>query len=124
MLAQLTDVICDTSFLIHLAEVRIHNLDSIDTEIGDVSFVVPDVVMGELRRLSESESGATRALDAALRYGSVKLGDDMYADAAIVRHVRKNGGLVATLDRRLKRAVKDAGGSVISVSNDRIVLEA
>lgn len=124
MQEQLTDVICDTSFLIHYSNARIHNLDTLDTDIGEISFVVPDVVLGELRRLSESDANIVGVLESASKYSSVELGQDKYADAAIVRYIRKNGGMVATMDRQLKRAVKDAGGSVISISADRIVLEA
>ncbi len=110
--------------MIHLAGARIHNIDSLDTEIGDITFVVPDIVLGELKRLSGSKTGLAGALESASKYRSVQLGTDKYADAAIIRHVRKNGGMVATMDRRLKRAVKEAGGSVISVSRDCVVLEA
>lgn len=123
MLVQLTDVICDTSFLIHIANTRIHNMDRLDSEIGPISFIVPNVVYVELDRLKGSDMQASRAVELASKYGTIDLGGDSYADAAIVRYVKKNGGMVATMDRKLKRTVKGAGGSVISVSNDRIVLE-
>jgi len=48
----LVDVICDTSFLIHLATRKISNLDSINTEIGQIQLVVPTVVLNELKRLA------------------------------------------------------------------------
>ena len=51
MLEQLVDIISDTSFLIHLASNTITNLDSIETEIGDLSFVVPEIVKKELDHL-------------------------------------------------------------------------
>lgn len=44
-------------------------------------------------------------------------------DDAIVIHVQKNGGMVATIDAELKRRVKQSGGTVLSLANDRIVLE-
>lgn len=37
-------------------------------------------------------------------------------------HVR-SGGIVATIDAGLKRMVREAGGSVLSLANDRVVLE-
>lgn len=120
----MTDVICDTNFLIHFNSARIHNMDSLDTEIGDISFVVPNIVLGELRRLAESNTEAARALEMASKYPLIDLGNDKFADAAIVRHIRKHGGMVATMDRQLKHKVKDAGGSIISISNDRVILEA
>ena len=124
---RLVDVICDTSFIIHLAAGRIKNLASLDTEIGQINFVVPGAVTSELRRLLQSP-GKRDAARAALGY-SEKLGtlDEIrgtFADGAILEYVRdRGGGMVATLDRELKSGVKAAGGSVLSLASDRIVLE-
>ena len=54
-LEQLVDIISDTSFLIHLATHRISNIDSIETEIGNLSFIVPNIVIQELNHLSEDK---------------------------------------------------------------------
>ena len=45
-------------------------------------------------------------------------------DDALVLYVEKNHGIVATIDVELKRRIKENGGSILSVSNDRIVLES
>ena len=45
------------------------------------------------------------------------------ADLGILDFVEKNGGMVATMDKELKSKIKDAGGSVLSIHNDKIVLE-
>jgi rRNA-processing protein FCF1 len=37
--------------------------------------------------------------------------------------VKENGGIVATIDIALKARIKKSGGSVLSVSSDKIVLE-
>ena len=47
----MVEVICDTNFLIHLATRRIKNIDNLDVEIGQISFVVPEVVKNELNKL-------------------------------------------------------------------------
>ena len=47
----MVNVISDTSFLIHLATHRIKNIDSIETEIGTLSFIVPKIVKKELIQL-------------------------------------------------------------------------
>lgn len=44
-------------------------------------------------------------------------------DDALVSYVEKNGGIVATIDIELKARIKKIGGSVLSISNDKIVLE-
>jgi hypothetical protein len=72
----LVEVICDTSFLIHLSTRKIKNIDSVNTEIGQIQFVVPSVV------------------------------------------------IIATIDNELKNKIKKLGGSVMSFSNDKIVLES
>ena len=52
----MVDVICDTSFLIHLATKKIKNIDKIETEIGQISFVIPDIVKNELEKLCTNEN--------------------------------------------------------------------
>lgn len=117
-------MICDTSFLVHVHSVRVRNMGTLETEIGEISLVVPDAVVAELERLAPSSPGAARALEAARAGRTISIGHGAaHADAAIVSHVRRNGGIVATMDRALKRAVRGAGGSVMSVSRDRIVIE-
>ena len=51
----MVEVICDTSFLIHLATKRIKNISSLETEIGSLQFVIPDVVVNELQNLLTNE---------------------------------------------------------------------
>ena len=52
----MVEVICDTNFLIHLATNRIINIDRLDVEIGQITFVVPQVVVNELIALSKDSS--------------------------------------------------------------------
>ena len=58
----MVEVICDTSFLIHLATKRIKNIDNIDVEIGQVTFVVPQVVGNELSELIKNPQKNQTAL--------------------------------------------------------------
>lgn len=44
-------------------------------------------------------------------------------DDALVYYVKEHGGIIATLDTELKVRIKKNGGSVLSISNDKIVLE-
>lgn len=44
-------------------------------------------------------------------------------DDALVSYAKKNHGIIATVDFKLKRRIKENGGSILSVTNDRIVLE-
>lgn len=121
----MVDVICDTSFLIHIANNRIKNLSSLETEIGNIRFVVPDVVISELTKLGTAQE-KRHEIDATLQFikpfRRIKLGGT-HADESIAVYVEKSGGMVATMDRELKSKIKKTGGSIVSVSNNKIVLE-
>ena len=123
---QLFEVICDTNFLIHLSTRRIKNIDSANSEIGDFQYVVPLVVLSELQRLStipDKEQDAKKTLEFVRNLKTIPI-SGKYADDAITEHVKKHGGTVATIDKELKSKIKNSGGSVISLSNDKIVLES
>ena len=122
----MVEVICDTSFLIHLATRNIKNIDSINTEIGQIQFVVPSVVSDELERLSKTQKKKQDAITTLEFVQNLKTIDasGKFADQAIIEHVRKHGGITATMDKELKNKIKSLNGSIISFSNDRIVLES
>ena len=122
----MVEVICDTSFLIHLSTRKIKNLDSVNTEIGQIEFVVPSAVLNELRKLSKTQNkkqDAITTLEFARNLKTTQM-SGKFADQAIIEHVRKRGGIIATIDNELKNKIKKLGGSVMSFSNDKIVLES
>ena len=125
MLEQLVDIISDTSFLIHLATHRITNISDLETEIGNLSFVVPEIVKKELEHLAEDPNKNTAVMQTLDFIKDFKTNPitGKTADLGILDFVGKNGGIVATMDRELKTKIKDAGGSVLSMHNDKIVLE-
>ncbi|MDC8453730.1 MAG: hypothetical protein LV477_12580 [Candidatus Nitrosotalea sp.] len=45
-------IICDSSFLMILASRRIKNISSVETEIGSLEYVVPNMVVKELEKIS------------------------------------------------------------------------
>ena len=123
---QLVDVICDTSFLIHLATRKIKNLDSIYTEIGNIEFVVPLVVLNELEQLTKNQDkqhDASKTLEFVRDMKNIEI-LGKFADNAISEYIQKHGGMVATMDEGLKNKIKNLKGTIISFSNDKIVLES
>lgn len=44
-------------------------------------------------------------------------------DDAIVSYIKNHKGIIATVDTDLKKRIRNFGGSIISLANDRIVLE-
>ena len=121
----MVDIISDTSFLIHLATHRITNISDLETEIGNLSFVVPEIVKKELEHLAEDPDKNTAVMQTLdfIKDFKTNLITGKTADLGILDFVEKNGGMVATMDRELKSKIKDAGGSVLSIHNDKIVLE-
>ena len=127
MQEQLVEVICDTNFLIHLATRRIKNIDNLNVEIGQITFVVPQVVKNELLELAKKNPRKNQDVQSTLNY--IKnfqtipiLGT--FADKAIVDYVSDNKTIVATMDKELKKQIKNIGSSIMSFSNDKIVLES
>jgi rRNA-processing protein FCF1 len=121
----LVEVICDTNFLIHLANKRIKNISTLDTEIGQLQFVVPEVAEKELQNLTNEPNkklDAQKTLEFIKKLKKIPI-SGKFADNALISYVEKYGGIVATLDKELKNKIKNLGGSIISLSNDRIVLE-
>ena len=122
----MVEVICDTNFLIHLATHRIKNIDNLDIEIGQITFVVPDVVKHELFELAKNPN-KNQDIESTLNY--IKnfktisiLGT--FADKELLDYVANNETIVATMDKELKKEIKKYGSSVMSFSNNNIVLES
>jgi hypothetical protein len=122
----LVEVICDTSFLIHLATKRIKNIDRLDVEIGPITFVVPQVVKNELSELAKKPD---KKQDVELTQEYIKNFkivpiSGTFADKGLLDYVLKNRIIVATMDKELKKQIKNNGSSVMSFSNNKIVLES
>jgi len=122
----LVEVICDTSFLIHLATKRIKNIDNIDVEIGQVVFVVPQAVQNELSKLIKNPQKNHDALitkDFIKNFKTVPIPGN-FADKALIDYVKKNRAIIGTMDKELKKQIKELGSSIMSFLNDRIILES
>jgi len=122
----LVEVICDTNFLIHLATKRIKNIDNIDVEIGPISFVVPKVVQEELSNLKNKDEKKQEILATLNFIKNFKVVPIIgnYADKELINFVKNNGGMIGTMDKKLKKEIKKNGGSIISFLNDKIILES
>jgi len=109
----------------HIATHRITNISDLETEIGNLVFVVPEIVKKELDHLAEDpdkNTAATQTLEHIKNFKTNSI-TGKTADHGILTFIQKNGGMVATMDRELKSKIKDSGGSVLSIHNDKIILE-
>lgn len=122
----MVEVLCDTNFLIHLATRRIKNIDNLDVEIGQITFVVPQVVKNELSVLANNQE-KKQDIQTTLNYiKNFKIIPILgtFADKELLNYVSNNRVIVATMDKELKKQLKECGSSIMSFSNDRIVLES
>ena len=122
----MVEVICDTSFLINLATRRIKNIDNLDVEIGTISFVVPEVVKTELLKLQmipEKKHDIEKTLDFIKNFKTIPISGS-FADKELLEYTKSNQSIIGTMDKELKKQVKHAGGSILSFSNDKIILES
>ena len=121
----MVEVICDTSFLIHLATRRIKNIDNLDTEIGSISFVVPEVVKNELIKLQDNPE-KKQEIETTMNYiKKLKIItiNGNFADKELIEYVKNNRSIVGTMDKVLKKQIKQEGSSILSFSQDKIILE-
>ncbi len=122
----MVEVICDTNFLIHLATKRIKNIDNLDIEIGQITFVVPQVVKNELSELAknpEKNQDIQSTLNYIKNFKTIPI-LGTFADKELLDYVSNNKVIVATMDKELKKQIKNHGSSIMSFSNDKIVLES
>ena len=122
----MVEIICDTNFLIHLATKRIKNIDNLDMEIGSISFIVPEVVKNELTKLQkipEKNKEVTVTLNFIKKFKVISI-KGTYADQELINHVKINRSIIGTMDKGLKNKIKKLGSSILSIHNDKIVLES
>ena len=122
----MVEVICDTNFLIHLATRRIKNIDNLDMEIGSISFIVPEVVKNELIKLQEipeKNQEITMTLNFIKKFKIISI-NGTYADQELINYVKNNSSIIGTMDRKLKTKIKQLGSSILSIHNDKIILES
>ena len=122
----MVEVICDTNFLIHLATRRIKNIDNLDTEIGSISFTVPEVVKNELNRLlqiPEKNKEITITLNFIKNFKIISI-NGIYADQELINYVKNNRSIIGTMDKGLKNKIKKLDSSILSIHNDKIILES
>ena len=122
----MVEVLCDTNFLIHLATKRIKNIDNLDMEIGSISFIVPEVVKNELVKLQEipeKNQEVTVTLNFIKKFKVISI-NGTYADQELINYVKNNRSIIGTMDRKLKTKIKQLGSSILSIHNDKIILES
>lgn len=121
----MVEVICDTSFLIHLATKRIKNFDFLDSEIGSITFVVPTVVKNELinlKKIHKKNADVISTLNYIKNFKTLSM-PGTFADDELIKYAKNHHVFIATIDKNLKKNIKLLGSSIISIHNEKIILE-
>ena len=95
-------------------------------EIGSISFVVPEVVKNELIKLQEipeKNQEIIVTLNFIKKFKIISITGD-YADQELINYVKNNRSMIGTMDRELKNKIKKLGSSILSIHNDKIILES
>ncbi len=122
----MVEVICDTSFLIVLANRPVKGMDELEARFGKVNFLIPTAVIKELNKLASS-AGVKRAKEAKLTLGLiskfkiVRL-DSVVADDAIIDYAARRKCIAATIDNELKNKLRRNGMSVVTLSKNKLIV--
>ena len=122
------DVLCDTSFLMVLVSKPIKQVAKIESLLGRIDFLVPDIVMGELERLAEKAGPkrstlAITALDLAkAKFKTVAVAKARHVDDSIIEYAIAHKCAVATIDTNLRRRLISNEVLVLTLSRDRLIV--
>jgi uncharacterized protein len=122
------DVICDTSFLMVFANTPIGQIDKIEAYFGKLNFLIPDVVVSELKDL-EHKTGPKRSRMAKTAVGIafskfriVNVAKSSHVDEAIIDYAINHKCAVATIDRGLRRRLMLNNLVVLTLSKNRLII--
>ena len=85
-----------------------------------------EVVKTELLKLQtipEKKHDIEKTLDFIKNFKKIPLSGS-FADKELLEYTKSNQSIIGTMDKELKKQVKQAGGSILSFSNDKIILES
>ena len=106
----------------------IKQVAKIESLLGRLDFLVPDIVRGELERLAE-KAGPKRSTLAktalelpATRFRAVQIAKAWHVDDSIIDYARKHKCAVATIDTNLRRRLIANGVLVLTLNRDKLIV--
>ncbi|HEX6282114.1 MAG TPA: hypothetical protein VFZ67_07785 [Nitrososphaera sp.] len=121
-------VLCDTSFLMVLVSKPIKRIGKIESQLGRLDFLIPDIVEGELERLAQNASPkrsrlAKTALELArAKFKTVAIAPAKHVDDSIIEYAMAQKCAVATIDTNLRRRLIANQVLVLSLSKDNFIV--
>jgi uncharacterized protein len=121
-------ILCDTSFLMVLVSKPLKSVAKIESQLGRLDFLVPDIVEAELERLAQNAGPkrsrlAKTALEIAKsQLPKVHVLPARHADDSIIEYAMTQKCAVATIDTNLRRRLIANKVLVISLSKDNLII--
>lgn len=121
------NILCDTSFLMVLVTKPIKLLDSIVIEYGKINFLIPDVVIEELKRLVHNPSyksslSAKTVLEITKKFEIINTKKLNYTDDSIIDYAINYKCAVATMDKNLIQRLISSKVMVFSLRNNKLLI--
>lgn len=123
-MARFYKVAVDTNMLLYITSHKIDVFAEIKKSLGNVIFIVPQSVCDELGKLKKVNINRAKQVNIAEQLMKknkakiIKLSDDADND---LLELAKQGVIIATNDRELKKRIKDFGGRVIYLRKKKII---
>ena len=122
------EILCDTSFLMVLVSKPIKHVTKVESQLGRLDFLVPDVAEVELLRLAEKAGPkrstlARTALELAkAKFKKVTVTKARNVDDSIIEYAIRHKCAVATIDTNLRRRLIANEVLVLTLSRDRLIV--
>ena len=121
------NILCDTSFLMVLVTKPIKQLDSIVIEYGKINFLIPDVVIEELKKLVHNPSyksslSAKTVLEITKKFEIINTKKLDYTDDSIIDYAINYKCAVATMDKNLIQRLISSKVMVFSLRNNKLLI--
>jgi rRNA-processing protein FCF1 len=121
------NILCDTSFLMVLVTKPIKQLDSIVIEYGKINFLIPDVVIEELKKLVHNPSyksslSAKTVLEITKKFEIINTKKLNYTDDSIIDYAINYKCAVATMDKNLIQRLISSKVMVFSLRSNKLLI--
>jgi rRNA-processing protein FCF1 len=125
----MTNILCDTSFLMTIISKPIKQIGKIESQLGRLDFIVPDIVIKELERLRE-KAGPKRSTLAKTAIEVIKTKNfkvvvvekAQHVDDSIIEYAIREKCAVATIDTALRKRLISNEILVLTLSKDRLII--
>lgn len=121
------NILCDTSFLMVLVTKPIKLFDSIVIQYGKINFLIPDVVIEELKKLVHNPSyksslSAKTVLEITKKFEIIHTKKLTYTDDSIIDYAINYKCAVATMDKNLIQRLISSKVMVFSLRNNKLLI--